>query len=209
MIVGLDPTRHRQGVCQNCAIKFSVGTNTYMPPSSIFIATVSEQREALHSWFAYDCLSFRISVVEWQVTEFAVALICYFNFCTHCPVKERQILIFLHVATYLFSSTVKINDAFLLLHLCNVLVILIYPSMYDLNFLSPLFYNPVWIILGCRSQVQMMGPWTSPQVATRKFRILWPYIFSTTSSLPFSVTRAMMLDDMFLSTLIAVRKEGY
>ena len=58
------PTRHRQGACQNCTIKFSVGTNTCMPPSSIFIATVSEQREALHSLFAYDCLSFRISGVE-------------------------------------------------------------------------------------------------------------------------------------------------
>ena len=69
----------------------------------------------------------------------------------------------------------KINGAFLLLHLCNVLVILIYPSMYDLNFLSPLFYNPVWIILGCRSEVQMMGPWKSPlQYVARisKFRIL-------------------------------------
>ena len=118
-------------------------------------------------------LCFTDSDEKW-ITELAFHLL---SSTCHCPcdrpVRYKEFFFILFIEQ--MFTCLDCNTAIAPLgYLRHVLMILIYPSLYDLNFLSPLFYNPVWIILGCRSEVQMMSPWPSWKATAHKWTAKMP-----------------------------------
>lgn len=102
---------------------------------------------------------------------------------------------------YLHWFLVIRNWSFIL----KICIVLIDPSPNDLDFLPPLLNEPVRVILGRRTKISMVSPWESNYQNSDKLqgksREKSEYQKMKTSFLPFSVTRATMISDMFFSTL--------